>query len=551
MSVRGVVAPLACLALASCASAPLPAQNSASYGDYLIGRVANLRSDHEGASERYFAALAHTPNNTTLIDGALAASLAAGEVARARRAASMAGPNDPSAYARIVRAADALAGGGWTRAQRQLAQLEGNAGQELIARMLGVWAGAGRGESSAAGADPSRPLNVRRYGALFVYQQAMVLDYAGRSDEALAAYEQASSGDLRSPVGIERHADLLARRGARQQAIELLSADGNSENPALSAALARLRAGEPAASEELTPARGAAAALQGLSGMFLREGDAGAGLASLTLALMLDPQLDSARLAFAQTQSELGQVAAARAALARIQPPSPYASSARTMEAWLLFDAGEREGALTLARANAESGEPRALRSLADLYRDMERYGEAEPIYGGLIARTPQDWRLYFARGAARERIGRWPEAEADMQRALELSPEQPDVMNYLGYSWVDRGERLGEGLALIQRALEQRPMSGAIVDSLGWAHYRLGDFPRALELLERAVELSPADPTLNDHLGDVYWRMGRRIEARFQWQRALALEPHAPDPIQAKLEHGLPAEPAPQTAYR
>ncbi len=537
--------------MASCASTPPAPPNSASYGDYLIGRVANLRSDHEGASERYFAALAHAPHNAALIDGALAASLAAGEEARARRAAAMAGPNDPSAYAHIVRAADALAVGDWARAQRQLMHLEGNAGQELIARMLAVWAGAGRGESSQAGENFASLMNLRPYGGLFVYQQAMALDFAQRSDEALAAYELAARGDMRSPLGIERHADLLARRGARAEAIALLSADSARESPALAAALARLQAGGPAASDLLTPARGAAAAMQGLSGMFLREGDAVAGLASLTLALMLDPKLDSARLAFAQAQSDLGQIAAARVALARIQPPSPYAGSARTMEAWLLYDAGEREAALTLARASAESGEPRALRSLADLYRDMERYDEAEPIYAELIARAPQDWRLYFARGAARERLGRWPEAEADMQRALELSPEQPDVMNYLGYSWVDRGERLSEGLALIQRALEQRPMSGAIVDSLGWAHYRLGDFPRALELLERAVELSPADPTLNDHLGDAYWRMGRRIEARFQWRRALALEPDAPQPIQTKLEHGLPAEPTPQTAHR
>ena len=131
------------------------------------------------------------------------------------------------------------------------------------------------------------------------------------------------------------------------------------------------------------------------------------------------------------------------------------------------------------------------------------------------------------------------------MQEALRLSPDQPDVLNYLGYSWIDRGERLDEGLAMIQRAVELRPFSGAIIDRLGWAYFRMGDYPRALDLLERAVELEPSDPTLNDHLGDVYWRMGRRIEARFQWERALSFEPEEPDTIRAKLEAGLPAEPA------
>jgi Flp pilus assembly protein TadD len=266
---------------------------------------------------------------------------------------------------------------------------------------------------------------------------------------------------------------------------------------------------------------------------------------------MLAPDFDGARLVLAQQQSQAGHAERARAMLAEIAPGSPYAGSARTMEAWMLLDAGETDRALLLARANAESGDARAKRALADMYRTLERYSEAEPIYSELIVAQGDDWRLYFARGAARERLGRWPDAESDLRRALELSPEQPDVMNYLGYSWVDRGERLQEGLALIQRAVELRPGSGAIIDSLGWAHYRLGDYAQALDLLERAVELEPADPTLNDHLGDVYWRLGRRIEARFQWQRALTLDPDNPDAIRGKLEHGLQPEPDVQSVNR
>ena len=155
------------------------------------------------------------------------------------------------------------------------------------------------------------------------------------------------------------------------------------------------------------------------------------------------------------------------------------------------------------------------------------------------------------ARAAARERLGRWPEAEADLQRALVLSPEQPDILNYLGYSWIDRGVRLQEGLAMIQRAVALRPASGAVIDSLGWAYFRLGDYAQALEHIERAVELQPADATLNDHLGDVYWRLGRRIEARFQWRRALSLAPDAPASIEAKMAAGLPDEPAMRAAER
>jgi tetratricopeptide (TPR) repeat protein len=538
------------LGVAACATPVAPSASSA-YADFLIGRVANMRSDYPAAADRYFAALMRAPRDATLLEGAIAASLASGDEARARQAARMSPSAGAPAYAHLVRAADALAAQRWDRADLELGLVEGAAAQELLGRMLVVWTRAAEGRVDDVIVDLAPLAAIRPYGALFAYQQATALDYAGRQDEALAAYESANGGGLWLPSAIERHADLLARRGARDQAIALLRAESNQSNPALAAALARVEAGGAASVDRLTPARGAAVGLYGLSAIFLQEYDVTNGLAALTLALMLDPGFDDARLALAQQQSRLGQIEQARASLARIDPQSPYAGSARIVEAWMLLDAGDEAAALALARANAERGGARAQRALADMYRNLERYGEAEPIYTELIAQQQDDWRLYFARGAARERLRRWPEAEADLRRALDLSPDQPDVLNYLGYTWVDRGERLQEGLAMIQRAVELRPRSGAIVDSLGWAYYRLGDYAQALELLERAVSLEPADPTLNDHLGDVYWRVGRRIEARFQWQRALTLDPDDPDAIRAKLEHGLPAEPAAQSAAR
>jgi Flp pilus assembly protein TadD len=212
----------------------------------------------------------------------------------------------------------------------------------------------------------------------------------------------------------------------------------------------------------------------------------------------------------------------------------------------LLYDAGAHEEAVALMQRAVASGDARARRTLADLYRNTRRYSEAEALYAQMIGEQPDEWRLYFARGAARERLNRWADAEADFRRALQLSPEQPDVMNYLAYVWVDRGENLDEAMPMLRRAVELRPSSGAIVDSLGWAYYRLGDYDQALLYLERAVELLPADAILNDHLGDVYWSLGRRIEARYQWQRALALEPENPDAIQAKIDAGLEEAPLP-----
>ena len=155
------------------------------------------------------------------------------------------------------------------------------------------------------------------------------------------------------------------------------------------------------------------------------------------------------------------------------------------------------------------------------------------------------NWLIFYFRGICYERAKQWDKAEADLKKALELFPEQPHVLNYLGYSWVDQGMNLDEGMKMIRRAVEQRPDDGYIVDSLGWAYYRLGNYEEAVKHLERAVELKPEDPTINDHLGDAYWKVGRNLEARFQWSHARDLKPE-PDElkkIEEKLKSGLPDE--------
>ncbi|MBX9747431.1 MAG: tetratricopeptide repeat protein, partial [Hyphomonadaceae bacterium] len=508
--------------LAACATPMAPgAPSSRAYADHLVGSFANLRQDHEAAAERYFAALRRDPHNAALIEGAAASSLTTGDIVAARRAARLATGDDAPPSVLLIRAADHLAAGRWRQAEQTLQNAEGRAAQNLTSRMMLVWARAAQGNVDDVIADLAPLASIRPYGALFSYQQGMALDLAGRTDEALAAYGEAAEGGMFLPPAVERHADLLARSGARAEALALLEIDANRVNPALAAASARLLRGEPAASVPLTPARGAASGLYGLAALFLQENDTTSALEALTLSLMLDPGLDASRLLFAQTLSEQDQDALARRALAGVGPASPYAPSARVMEAWLQFESGEEEQALTRVREAAEGGDLRATRALADMYRSLERYGEAEAIYTRLLQGQPNEWRLYFARGVARERQQRWPEAEADFRRALELSPEQPDVMNYLAYFWVERGEHLEEALAMLRRAVELRPSSGAIIDSLAWAHYRLGDYDQALLFQERAVELMPADATLNDHLGDIYWQIGKYKQAVYQWRTA------------------------------
>src|SRR5690606_14060505 len=163
-------------------------------------------------------------------------------------------------------------------------------------------------------------------------------------------------------------------------------------------------------------------------------------------------------------------------------------------------------------------------------------------VLDGLIAQDPGDWRLLYARGVSHERLKDWEKAEADLQAALAIEPGDPELLNYLGYSWIDRGERLAEALAMVEKAVAANPKSGAMVDSLGWAHYRLGDYKKAVETLEQAVELEAGDPEINNHLGDAYWRVGRRDEAMFQWRRVLTLDPddRIKADAEAKLASGL-----------
>ncbi|MBV8593169.1 MAG: tetratricopeptide repeat protein, partial [Caulobacteraceae bacterium] len=181
---------------------------------------------------------------------------------------------------------------------------------------------------------------------------------------------------------------------------------------------------------------------------------------------------------------------------------------------------------------------------LADLLRADERYDESAAVLGPLIAKggDKADWRLLYMRAVDAEESGRWADAERDLQAALVLKPDEPELLNFLGYSWIDRGEKLPLALAMVERAVKLDPNSGAMLDSLGWGYYRLGVYRNAVEKLEAAVVLEPADPDVNNHLGDAYWRVGRQSEARFQWTRVLTLDPSAKlrAEVEGKLKTGL-----------
>jgi Flp pilus assembly protein TadD len=262
-------------------------------------------------------------------------------------------------------------------------------------------------------------------------------------------------------------------------------------------------------------------------------------LAYLRLLLRLDPERGDAWVMVGDIMQASGDTEAARAAYAHPRPGAPYYADAQGKLAWTYDQAGDHETALKIARAAAAGGDADARLTLADLLRANDKYAESAELLTQLIKAAPTpDWRLYFGRAVSLEKLGRWPEAEADLQAALKLRPDEPELLNYLGYSWIERGVRLKEAMAMVEKAVAAEPRSGAMVDSLGWAYFRLGDYKQAVEKLEQAVELDAGDPEVNDHLGDAYWKAGRRDEALFQWRRVLTLKPD--DKIRAAVEAKL-----------
>ncbi len=380
----------------------------------------------------------------------------------------------------------------------------------------------------------------------------MMLDLGGRLDEAVATLAEAVPTTGPAPVRIvQAYASLLARHGERERAIELLRgqvADGR-ELPILVDLLTTLEAGEAPPPPFADATGGMADALLGIAEALHQERGAARAIVYARLALYLEPELAEAALLIGDILAEQDNLEGAIAAYDAVGDGSALTQTAKLRMARALHTLGRRDEAYRLLEQQAEAEPQRteALVQLADLARRDEEYERAEQAYSRALGRiaTPQreDWTLYYARGITYERTKRWPQAEADFLFALELEPEQPYVLNYLGYSWVDMGMNLDRAKAMLNRAVELRPNDGYVVDSLGWVYFRLGEYESAVDQLERAVELEPGDPVINEHLGDAYWRVGREREARFQWRRALSLEPEADAvaTIEEKLKTGLP----------
>lgn len=418
----------------------------------------------------------------------------------------------------------------------------------LVRPFLLAWAAQGVGDGETArdtlnSADPT-------LATLGMYHAAMLDAMAGRTREAESALRAVTSQTGGSSERVVRaFAAVLVANGKRDEALGVYrDAIARGGSDLLRSDMATAEDGQTPELPFTDAQGGMADALIGLSEALARQQGGAQSLVYARLASYVRPDLAEAYLLAGDIFSIQDNPELAIAAYQEVPQDSPLGWGARLSAARVLHnqDRGPEAERALMAMAEERPDRTDALVTLGDLERGEQRYAEAEQAYTQALDRlgtpTPANWILLYNRAITYERQDKWPQAEADFLKALELEPDQPLVLNYLGYSWIDRGMNLEPAQDMIRNAVAQRPEDGFIVDSLGWVYYLTGQFDRAVEQLERAVELEPSDPVINDHLGDAYWRVGREREARFQWKRALSLEPEtdAIPAIETKLKSGL-----------
>lgn len=520
------------------------------FGAFLAARQARIDGDTAAAAHFYNRALEADPENPWLLHRAFLLSVTEGLVGDALPLAHrVLNDDEASPIASLTIAVDDIKHGRFAAAEARLKDVGDAGSMRLVGPLLAAWAAYGAGEGAAAAGRLDTLDQTEAFSIFSDYHRALILAAAGNYDGSLAAFAElpdAARADIRSSLV---RAAIIARRdgseAARPVLEDLRTLHGDDE--ALLDYLEGRR--NPADAFPVRDAAdGAAEALFGAASALARDSVNDVSMIYLRLALHLRPGLDVAQALLGDMREAASRWVEAIDAYERVDSDSPYKWSARLRIAWALNKLDRTDQAIELLRRMAaeRESETSALVTLADVLRGQSRFAEAAIVYGEAIDRigaiTPDHWSLFYARGIALERAGRWQEAEASLTRSLELKPQQPLVMNYLGYSWVDQGVKLDQALKMIREAVELRPADGYIVDSLGWALYRKGDYPGAVEQLERAVELRPEDPTINDHLGDAYWQVGRRLESCYQWKRALTLDAEEDQvgKIEAKLDGGL-----------
>ncbi len=519
-------------------------------GIYLAAKIADANKDFESAASFYRAAFKNDPDNVFLLDRSLVLTVAEGRIEDAKAFADqLARKVQANHAARLLQSVVSMRGKKYAEAIAQYNKAGGSILNDLSKALIIAWAEFGRGEIDRAvevldnaNGQPWYPVYTNLHGGY-------ILAAAGRPAEALPRFESSYKQNRNAVLLADAYARALVQAGQVEEARKIVNDFRTRfpDNPLMRDTEAELDSGEPMHAGIRTPAEGVAAALSDIGLIVGQEGALETSAYFYRLSLYLEPHLAGglSAMSFGNVLEANDRNEEAIDVYGAVNDDAPYRKPALLRAAVSMNRLDRTEDAeAAFKEVLASSGEDiQTLIAYGNMLRGRERYDEASELYTRAINELDKpaqvDWSLYYSRGITYERTKQWPKAEADFHKALELHPDQPLVLNYLGYSWVDMGMNLEPALEMIRKAVELRPNDGYIVDSLGWAYYRLARYEEAVVELERAVTLMASDPIINDHLGDAYWKVGRVLEAQFQWRHArdLGAEDEELELINKKIE--------------
>ena len=520
---------------------------AAGLGNYLSARYAAGSHDYAEAAKLYQASLKRDPDNADLLTFAFFYSASAGMIDDAAKYAErlvIATPDDRAA--RLTLAVVAMKKHDYRGARAQIAKSAKGPFTSFSVALIDGWAAAGAGQADDAKSNLKLLHAQKSADGLAFFNEAMLAEMLGETQNANTAYLAAIEASGPTPRVIDAYGKFLERTGrtAEAKALYERSSQESGYSIVTTPALARIAAGTKPEAFAPRAEDAAAEALFGIASSLNDDANRDVSVLYLRLALYLNPKLDLATLLLANRFENMGKFDDAIETYVLVPQTSPFYRLAAVAAAvdYARLDKNAEAISRLEKLSTIYPNDIETWTALGDSYRAAKRYADAVNAYNRALQadgpKSKKSWPLLYARAVAEQESGSWPKAEADLKLALTLSPNEPAVLNYLGYSWVDQQKNIKEALVMLEKARALSPQDGYIIDSVGWAYYRLGRYEDAVSALEDAVQLVPGDPTINDHLGDAYAKVGRKLDASFQWSHALAFGPEPGD--KAKIEKKL-----------
>ncbi|MBO4284907.1 MAG: tetratricopeptide repeat protein [Alphaproteobacteria bacterium] len=526
------------------------------YGTYLAGRVAHMRQDYNLAANYYIKSIELGTENNALLGSVYLLLASEGRIDEAAIYANQAlSKGDKSNLIRFILMSEAMGKNKYDDAYAQTLAIEDKPFKESLLPLFQGWIFAAQNDEQKALESITSLKKDKNFLPIYYMHRGMLYDYFGKPDKALEAFETLV-GDEKMPLsvhGLEIIGNFYIRTGKKDEIVALVKKyyKQNAQAPVLKTLYQQFERQNAQALPKLidTPQKGLAEAVFSVGTMFRGYQNDVAQLFS-SLVLYLNSDLDAARLSSADLLGSSQRLSKAIEEYEKIGDVSPlyYVAQLKIAESYMLQE--EQEKAFTtlqnLLKKHPE--DEHIMFRLGELSRVMGRYQNAVSYYRKALEENGYDakasWIVYYALGIAFERQGDWEKAENALKKALDLSARHPIVLNYLGYSWLERGTNYNEALFMIFEAHRAHPEDGHITDSLGWALYKMGNYDEAVKLLERASAFLPSNAVVFDHLGDAYWQVGRKAEAKFQWKHALSAKDDKDDintnEILQKIENGL-----------